>query len=90
MKKYIIKNCPNLTTSFYSTGEIVHNQCGCSDDDMCKDRNNCILKKIADKLNTFWCDSVGKEYDEEERQAYINQKIADIFNLLEIEECEDE
>ena len=86
--KYIIKNCPNLTTSFYSAGEIIHNQCGCSDDDMRKDRNNCLLKQIVEK-----CDSnTSKVLYEGETIKFIegNPLAKEILKLLEIEECEDE
>jgi len=47
--KYIINNCPNLTTSYYSTGEIIFNQCGLTDDDLCKNCPDCLLKQIVEK-----------------------------------------
>ena len=89
MKKYyMFKNCPCYDKDYeecLNTPRDVYEKC--------LDIEDCLLKQIADKLNCFWCDAVGKSYDEEERQAYINQKIDDILNLFDIEEievCEDE
>lgn len=87
--KYIIKNCPNLTTSFYSTGEIVHNQCGCSDDDMCKDKNNCLLKKIVNLLLNGNKMSDFLSWD----KAYLSERgilARQILDSFEIEECKNE
>lgn len=92
--RYIIKNCDNCY--YYDDEENIKNKYWCEfqrDNTQFANpcyQSDCLLKRIADKLNTFWCDAVGKSYDEEERQAYVNQKIADMFDLLEIEECEDE
>lgn len=83
--KYIIKNCDNYTNfdEDWTCRSTIQNRKGCY---CCKNITDCLLKRIADKLNCFWCDAVGKSYDEEENQAYINQKIANIFDLFEIEE----
>lgn len=92
--RYIIKNCDNCYC--YDDEENIKDMYWCEFErdnthfaDPCY-KSDCLLKQIVDKLNTFWCDMVGKDYNEEERQVYINQKIADILDLFEIEECEDE
>lgn len=81
--KYVIKNCPNLMNSYYSTGEIKSGECGlCTNDKLCKDIIDCLLKQIVDlcqrdvgnKENMFLC---------------ARSMLADeIIEKLEIEECE--
>ena len=90
MRKYIIKNCPILSTSYYRTGEILHNQCGLHNEQLCNNIPNCLLKQIADKLNNFFDDMVGKNLDEEKKHEIITRKICDIYDMLDIEECENE
>ena len=97
MYKFIVKNCPAIQNLMEWTGEFdnnenpimtldtadycIKNKCECVNVD------NCLIKQIADKLNIFFVDMVGKSYDEEEYQAIIAQKLGDIYNLLDIEEC---
>ena len=46
---YIVKNCPNLSTSYYETGRVIHNQCGLTDDDLCADCTCCVIKQVIEK-----------------------------------------
>ena len=87
MTKYIIKNCPNLTTSYYGTGETIHNQCGLTDDDLCANCTHCVLKQIVEKckqVNTKFYDSVHQRYLSPSKAKFARQ----ILELLEIQECE--
>ncbi len=81
--KYVIKNCPNLMDSYYSTGEIKSEECGlCTNDKLCKDITDCLLKQIVDlcqrdvgnKENMFLCarsmlaDEIIEKLEIEERE----------------------
>ena len=87
--KYIIKACPNLTTSYYGTGETIHNQCGLTDDDLCANCTHCVMKqivKLCKKEKTINCNIDGKE---QVLKAYYHTHLGDkILELLDIEECE--
>ena len=78
--KYIIKACPNLTTSHYGTGETIHNQCGLTDDDLCANCTDCILKQIVEKCKLF------------QNNYLVNDGVqlltTNILNSLDIQECE--
>lgn len=87
--KYIIKNCPNLTTGYYGTGETIHNQCGLSYDDLCQNINYCVLKQIADickaeKDKGFCLTRYGAKAPVSEGWDLASE----ILERLEIEECE--
>lgn len=73
MNKYIVRNCPNLTTSWYSDGTKLENQCGITDEDLCKDRKFCLLKKVVDKCRYY--------------QEYVSDEILDLFEIEEVKEC---
>lgn len=90
MSKYIIKNCPNLTTSHYGTGETIHNQCGLTDDDLCINCTNCVMKQIVEK-----CRVARKEYPrcspDGELDMFVsgrNNLAGNILALLDIGEIE--
>lgn len=78
--KYIIKNCPNLTTSHYGTGETIHNQCGLTDDDLCINCTDCVIKQVIEKCKNELgkVRTIGKDIMAEE-----------ILQLLDIQECEE-
>lgn len=82
MKKYIIKNCPNLSMSYYGTGEKIENECGLDIEQLCKDIPNCQLKKITNTCRN----------ELEKRDAYsvsIHYDFArEILKFVETEDCE--
>jgi hypothetical protein len=91
-KKYIIKNCPNLTTSYYGTGETIYNQCGLTDDDLCANCTHCVLKQVVKlcKKAIKDCDKCKGDpetdcYDcTQGGKAIQSDKILELFD---IEEC---
>lgn len=92
MTKYVIKNCPNLTKSYYSTGEVVHNQCGLTDDNLCQDCTDCVMKQIAENLNLVTyqctnCDGCGYYEDCKDVECGTYQALKSL-ELLDIQEVE--
>lgn len=89
MSKYIVRNCPNLTTSWYSDGTKLENQCGITDDDLCKDRKFCLIKKIVGE-----CKKTLAEMDKDRgSNAYAGGRCIEAENtlrLFEMEKLEDE
>ena len=93
--KYIIKACPNLTTSHYGTGETIHNQCGLTDDDLCANCTYCKLKQIVElcKAASEFCRECSKEaiYQVDCIECTKGGRAelgTEILQLLNIEECE--
>ena len=87
---YIVKNCPNLSTSYYETGRVIHNQCGLTDDDLCADCTCCVIKQVIEK-----CKGAISNYSNleilrtacETSEAYGKANIAEqILQLFDIEE----
>lgn len=49
--KYIVKSCPNLMNSIYSTGREAVNECSESvADEKCCDLTGCVQKKVVERL----------------------------------------
>lgn len=69
-------------------------QCGCSDDEMCKDHRNCGYKKLARQLQrkTEECEEL-KAYaqaQENQRETYYKEFLRKDKALKEIEEISDD
>ena len=87
MSKYIVKSCPNLTTSYYAEGDIIHNQCGLTDDDLCQDCIDCKMKQIVELCNGIKCPCEYKGADCWECAESGARRFADkILKLLDIQE----
>ena len=95
MSKYIIKNCPLLSTSIYATGETVENECGASDNTLCANMSKgCLLKRIVDKCKDSQkqcnCSNAEPEVDCLDcsfgGRASMAQSILDEFEIYEVGE----
>jgi hypothetical protein len=49
-EKFVVRGCPFLTVAHYAPADIVEDQCGMTQYDLCADRNDCFLKKIAEAV----------------------------------------
>ena len=76
---YIVKNCPNLSTSYYGTGRVIHNQCGLTDDDLCADCTCCVIKQVIDKCK-------GNKEHALEYLGHRDMLAEEILQLFDIEE----
>lgn len=89
MSKYIVKSCPNLTTSYYAEGDIIHNQCGLTDDDsLCQDRTDCVMKQIVElaKGHTELCKNCEQQIKECDCSDICNAyRLDKILKLLDIQ-----
>ena len=89
MSKYIVLNCPNLTTSWYSNGTKLENQCGITDDDLCKDRKFCLIKKVVGECK----ETLAQMDKDSSRDAYAGgrcveaENILRLFEIKEVKEC---
>ena len=83
--KYIIRNCPAITTGWHDTDYICNtHKMGC---EHCKDCTDCELKQIVElckEVNTKFYDSVHQRYLSPSKAKFARQ----ILELLDIEECE--
>ena len=86
-KKYIVKNCPNLSESYYADGHISHNECSLEiDDKQCADCTDCLIRQVIDKCRK----STYKITLPLTKQTRVKTKqtAQQILQLFEIEECE--
>lgn len=83
--KYIIRNCPNLTTSYYGTGETIHNQCDLTDDDLCANCTDCVMKQIVELCKE---ESSIIQHKQKIKVKGLNKLADRIFELLDIQEVE--
>ena len=51
-EKFVVKGCPYLGVAHYAQGDIVENQCSMTEYELCADRENCFLKKIASMVES--------------------------------------
>ena len=93
--KYIVKNCENLSTSYYSDGRIIKHQCGLTVNGLCEN-TNCLIKDVITKCEAFtqslqglrrlWyrtdCIEAGKNI--------AGKEILEIFNIENVEEVNNE
>ena len=83
--KYIVKNCPNLSESYYADGHISQNECSLEIlDTKCSDCTDCLTKQVIEKC---------RNYDKAMLKDLMLFKsvrviVRDILQLFEIEECE--
>lgn len=93
MSKYIVKNCPNLSESYYADGHISQNECSLEiDDRQCVDCTDCLIKQVIEKCRKkkewFSKLSDGVAFD---LKTFTGGNLQDeILQLFKIEECNDE
>lgn len=58
--KYVVKGCPFLAVAHYAQGDIVEDQCSMTEYELCADREDCILKKVASMVESGNIEEVRK------------------------------
>ena len=76
MKKYVVKNCPNVYGSYKSDYD-----CDLKDNTCCENFTNCLIKQVIEKCK--------KEMQESEKWKIHGYLLADdILQLFDIQEVD--
>lgn len=82
-KKYIVKNCPNRSHSYYADGKVLKNQCGLTDEDLCKYVPNCLIKQVVERCKKYNSDLALTGY-QQGKEDFANE-ILQLFTIEEVE-----
>lgn len=80
----VIKNCPNLSTSYYADGRIVKDECSLEENKLCQECNTCLIKTVYRKQLAFYN---GNLYEFGKNPM---KEILDLFKTSERKEEEDD
>lgn len=51
-EKFVVRGCPYLSVAHYAPGDTVEDQCALTEYELCADRENCILKRVAEAVTS--------------------------------------
>lgn len=90
VKRYVVKNCPNLAESYYADGHISKNECSLDIyDKQCSNCTDCLIKQVIDKCKNIECPCEFNGADCWECNTAGQKTFAQhILQLFEIEEVE--